>query len=105
MPSQLSGGMRKRISLARTIVVDPMIMLYDEPTTGLDPATSDEISLLINEVQKKYKTSSLIITHDIECARITADRIIMLWDGEVYTEGKIEDYEKSTDKLIKSFFK
>jgi phospholipid/cholesterol/gamma-HCH transport system ATP-binding protein len=105
MPSQLSGGMRKRISLARTIVVDPMIMLYDEPTTGLDPATSDEISLLIKEVQKKYKTSSLIITHDIECARITADRMIMLWDGEVYTEGKIEDFEKSTDTLIKSFFK
>jgi phospholipid/cholesterol/gamma-HCH transport system ATP-binding protein len=105
MPSQLSGGMRKRISLARTIVVDPLIMLYDEPTTGLDPATSDEISILINEVQKKYKTSSLIITHDIECARITADRLVMLWDGEVSKEGKIEDFEKSTDTLIKSFFK
>jgi len=105
MPSQLSGGMRKRISLARTIVVDPLIMLYDEPTTGLDPATSDEISILINEIQKKYKTSSLIITHDIACARLTADRIIMLWDGEVYTEGKIEDFEKSKDTLIKSFFK
>jgi phospholipid/cholesterol/gamma-HCH transport system ATP-binding protein len=105
MPSQLSGGMRKRISLARTIVVDPLIMLYDEPTTGLDPATSDEISILINEVQKKSKTSSLIITHDIACARVTADRIIMLWDGEVYKEGKIEDFEKSTDTLIKSFFK
>ena len=87
MPSQLSGGMRKRISLARTIVVDPMIMLYDEPTTGLDPVTSDEISSLINDVQKKYKTSSLIITHDIECARATANRIIMLQDGEVYQEG------------------
>ena len=105
MPSQLSGGMRKRISLARTIVVDPLVMLYDEPTTGLDPATSDEISILINEVQKKSKTSSLIITHDIACARVTADRIIMLWDGEVYKEGKIEDFEKSTDTLIKSFFK
>ncbi|MBW8332357.1 MAG: ABC transporter ATP-binding protein, partial [Prolixibacteraceae bacterium] len=105
MPSQLSGGMRKRISLARTIVVDPMIMLYDEPTTGLDPVTSDEISELINEVQKKYKTSSIIITHDIECARATADRIIMLKDGEVYTEGTIDDFEKSTDPLIKSFFK
>ena len=91
MPSQLSGGMRKRISLARTIVVDPMIMLYDEPTTGLDPVTSDEISSLINDVQKKYKTSSLIITHDIECARNTANRIIMLNDGEVYQEGKLED--------------
>ena len=105
MPSQLSGGMRKRISLARTIVVDPMIMLYDEPTTGLDPVTSDEISELINKVQKKYKTSSIIITHDIECARSTANRIIMLKDGEVYTEGTIDDFEKSTDPLIKSFFK
>jgi phospholipid/cholesterol/gamma-HCH transport system ATP-binding protein len=105
MPSQLSGGMRKRISLARTIVVDPMIMLYDEPTTGLDPATSDEISLLINEVQKKYKTSSLIITHDIECARATANRVIMLHDGEIYAEGELEKFEKSTDVLIKSFFK
>ncbi len=105
MPSQLSGGMRKRISLARTIVVDPMIMLYDEPTTGLDPVTSDEISSLINDVQKKYKTSSLIITHDIECARTTANRVIMLQDGEVYQEGKLEEFEKSTDVLIKSFFK
>ena len=69
MPSQLSGGMRKRISLARTIVVDPRIILYDEPTTGLDPVTSDEISALINKVQKKYKASSIIITHDIECAQ------------------------------------
>ncbi len=105
MPSQLSGGMRKRISLARTIVVDPMIMLYDEPTTGLDPVTSDEISTLINEVQKKYKTSSIIITHDMECVRSTADRVIMLHDGEVYLEGDLDEFEKSTDELIKSFFK
>jgi phospholipid/cholesterol/gamma-HCH transport system ATP-binding protein len=105
MPSQLSGGMRKRISLARTIIVDPLIMLYDEPTTGLDPATSDEISSLINDVQKKYKTSSLIITHDIECVRTTADRIIMLHEGEVYTEGTLDHFEKSADPLIKSFFK
>ena len=105
MPSQLSGGMRKRISLARTIIVDPLIMLYDEPTTGLDPVTSDEISLLINDVQKKYKTSSIIITHDIECARATANRVIMLKDGEVYSEGKLEEFENSTDPLIKSFFK
>jgi phospholipid/cholesterol/gamma-HCH transport system ATP-binding protein len=105
MPSQLSGGMRKRISLARTIVVDPLIMLYDEPTTGLDPVTSGEISSLINVVQKKYKTSSIIITHDIECARNTADRIIMLQDGEVYKEGKLEEFENSTDDSIKSFFK
>jgi len=105
MPSQLSGGMRKRASLARTIIIDPMIMLYDEPTTGLDPVTSDEISALINDVQKKYKTSSIIITHDIECARATADRIIMLHDGEVYLEGNIDDFEKSNDLLISSFFK
>ena len=105
MPSQLSGGMRKRISLARTIVVDPIIMLYDEPTTGLDPVTSDEISSLILDVQKKYKTASIIITHDIKCAVRTADRIIMLAEGEVYMEGKTEDFEKSADPKVASFFK
>ena len=105
MPSQLSGGMRKRISLARTIVIDPLILLYDEPTTGLDPVTSDEISLLINDIQNKYKTSSIIITHDIECVRSTADRVIMLHDGFIYQEGKLEEFEKSKDPLIKSFFK
>ena len=105
MPSQLSGGMRKRISLARTIIADPSIMLYDEPTTGLDPVTSSEISLLINEVQKKYKTSSIIITHDIECVRLTANRVIMLESGIVYAEGKLDEFENSTDSLIKSFFK
>ena len=105
MPSQLSGGMRKRISLARTIVVDPLIMLYDEPTTGLDPITSDEISVLINDIQKKYKTSSIIITHDIECARMTADRLIMIQDGEVYEKGSLNKFEKSKDNIIKSFFK
>jgi phospholipid/cholesterol/gamma-HCH transport system ATP-binding protein len=104
MPSQLSGGMRKRISLARTIAVDPLIMLYDEPTTGLDPVTSDEISSLINDVQKKYKTSSIIITHDIKCALATAERIVMLEGGGVYKEGKVEDFKNSTDPLIKSFF-
>jgi phospholipid/cholesterol/gamma-HCH transport system ATP-binding protein len=104
MPSQLSGGMRKRISLARSIVLDPLIMLYDEPTTGLDPVTSDEISFLINDVQKKYKTSSIIITHDIRCALTTANRIIMLKEGEVYMEGLSKDYEKSEDPIIKSFF-
>ncbi|MFZ4520933.1 MAG: ABC transporter ATP-binding protein [Bacteroidales bacterium] len=104
MPSQLSGGMRKRISLARTIVVDPMIMLYDEPTTGLDPITSDEISALILEVQKKYKTSSIIITHDIKCARNTANRIIMLAEGMVLKEGTMADFENSKDPVIQSFF-
>lgn len=104
MPSQLSGGMRKRISLARTIVVDPLIMLYDEPTTGLDPVTSDEISSLINDVQEKYKTSSIIITHDINCALKTANRIIMLSEGEVYMDGKPKDFENSDDPVIKAFF-
>jgi len=79
--------------------------LYDEPTTGLDPVTSDEISLLINDIQKKYKTSSIIITHDIECARATANHLIMLQDGKIYMEGNIEKFEKSDDTLIRSFFK
>jgi phospholipid/cholesterol/gamma-HCH transport system ATP-binding protein len=105
MPSELSGGMRKRIGLARTIVVDPIIMLYDEPTTGLDPTTSNEISNLILEVQKKYKTASIIITHDIACARIVANRLVMLQDGKVYKEGNLEDFENSDDKIIQSFFK
>jgi phospholipid/cholesterol/gamma-HCH transport system ATP-binding protein len=104
MPSELSGGMRKRIALARTIVVDPQIMLYDEPTTGLDPTTSNEISSLILKVQEKYKTASIIITHDIACARKVANRLVMLQDGKVYKEGKLEDFENSDDEVIQSFF-
>ena len=104
MPAQLSGGMQKRISLARTIIVDPSVMLYDEPTTGLDPITSVEISNLINDVQKKYKTSSIVITHDIKCARATASRVIMMKDGNVYKEGKLEDFENSDDEVVRSFF-
>jgi phospholipid/cholesterol/gamma-HCH transport system ATP-binding protein len=104
MPSELSGGMRKRISLARTIIVDPEIMLYDEPTTGLDPVTALEISDLINTVKQKYKTSSIIITHDMECVRTVADRIIMIKDGYVYQEGSLSDFENSTDAYIESFF-
>lgn len=105
MPAQLSGGMRKRVSLARTIVTNPLIMLYDEPTTGLDPVTSEEISMLINEVQKKFKTSSIIITHDIKCALLTADRMIMLKDGEIYKEGTPESFKNSEDEFAQSFFK
>lgn len=105
MPSELSGGMRKRIGLARTIIVDPEIILYDEPTTGLDPVTSNEISILINEIQQKYKASSIIITHDMECVRTTADRIIMLKEGEVYKEGSFKEFEKDNDDYISSFFK
>lgn len=105
MPSQLSGGMRKRVSVARTIVINPMLMLYDEPTTGLDPVTSAEISALINDIQKKYNTSSIIITHDIACVRATASRVIMLQDGKVYLAGNLDKFEKSEDALIASFFK
>lgn len=104
MPSELSGGMRKRVSLARTIIVDPEIMLYDEPTTGLDPVTSDEISQLITDVQQKYHTSSIIITHDIRCAMKTADRIMMLNEGIIQKEGTIKDFESTDDPLIRSFF-
>lgn len=105
MPSQLSGGMRKRISLARTIVIDPLIMLYDEPTTGLDPITANEISELIKNIQEKYNTASIIITHDIHCARTTADRLVMLREGEIYLEGNLKQFEESKDEMIMSFFK
>lgn len=104
MPSELSGGMKKRIGLARTLIVHPKILLYDEPTTGLDPITSDEISELINETKEKYKTSSIIITHDIKCVKKVADRIIMLKDGVVYKVGTLKEFENDTDTYIKSFF-
>ena len=103
-PSELSGGMRKRLGLARTLILKPEIMLYDEPTTGLDPITSKEISKLILEVQKKYNTSSIIITHDIECARLTANRIIVIKDGICTAEGSYTDLENSSDEWIRSFF-
>jgi phospholipid/cholesterol/gamma-HCH transport system ATP-binding protein len=105
MPSDLSGGMRKRIGLARTLILKPEIMLYDEPTTGLDPITSREISELILEMQKKYKTSSIIITHDMACAEITSDRILVMNEGEVFAEGNFEELKNSQDKLVGSFFK
>ena len=104
MPSELSGGMRKRIGLARSMILKPEIMLYDEPTTGLDPITAKEISNLILEVQEKYNTTSVIITHDIQCARITADRILILNEGEFVAEGAFNELEKSEDKLVRSFF-
>lgn len=103
-PSELSGGMRKRLGLARTLILKPEIMLYDEPTTGLDPITSKEISNLILEVQKKYNTTSIIITHDIECTRLTADRIIVIKDGICAAEGTFNELEKSADPWIRSFF-
>lgn len=104
MPSELSGGMKKRIGLARTLVVNPKIILYDEPTTGLDPITSDEISNLINDTKTKFKNSSIIITHDIKCVKTVADRIIMIKDGKVYKEGSLEEFTNDNDPYIKSFF-
>jgi phospholipid/cholesterol/gamma-HCH transport system ATP-binding protein len=104
MPSDLSGGMRKRAGLARTLVINPEIMLYDEPTTGLDPITSREISDLILSIQKKNKTSSIIITHDMECARITADRILVMEDGEYIAEGSFDELHKSKNKTVCAYF-
>jgi phospholipid/cholesterol/gamma-HCH transport system ATP-binding protein len=104
MPSELSGGMRKRIGLARTLILRPEIILYDEPNTGLDPITTREISHLIVDLQKKYKTSSIIITHDAECARITGNRLMIIDEGLVVAEGTYDELEKSGDKWVKSFF-
>jgi phospholipid/cholesterol/gamma-HCH transport system ATP-binding protein len=104
MPSDLSGGMRKRVGLARTMIVKPEIMLYDEPTTGLDPITSREISELILQMQKKYKTTSIIITHDMECASITADRVVVMKDGEYVAEGSFEKLKSSKEDFVRSFF-
>ena len=104
MPSELSGGQNKRIGLARTLILRPELMLYDEPTTGLDTGTSKEISELIHRLQKKYNISSIMITHDMPSARITADRIIMLKEGVIVAEGTYEELEKSEDEWIKTFF-
>lgn len=104
MPSELSGGMRKRMALARTLIVRPEIILYDEPTTGLDSMTSREISQLILKMQQQYKSSSIIVTHDIECARIIADRIIILKEGKCIATGSFEELKNSDDNFIRSFF-
>jgi phospholipid/cholesterol/gamma-HCH transport system ATP-binding protein len=105
LPSDLSGGMRKRIGLARTLILKPQIMLYDEPTTGLDPITSKEISQLILDMQKKYQTSSIIITHDMACAKITADRIMVMNDGVFIAEGSYDELQKSDNDIVRAFFK
>lgn len=104
LPSKLSGGQSKRIGLARTLVLRPEIMLYDEPTTGLDTGTAKEISELICKMKKKYNITSITITHDMPCAKATADRIILLRDGIVYAEGSYEHLEQSRDEWIRSFF-
>jgi phospholipid/cholesterol/gamma-HCH transport system ATP-binding protein len=104
MPSDLSGGQRKRIGIARTLILKPEIMLYDEPTSGLDPITSAEIIELINEVQQKYNTSSVIITHDLTCAKNTGNRIAMLFEGKFLKFGTFEEVFKSDDEQVKGFY-
>ena len=104
MPSDLSGGQRKRIGIARTLILNPEIMLYDEPTSGLDPVTSAEINELINEVQQKYNTSSVIITHDLTCAKATGNRIAMLIDGTFLKVGTFKEVFDTNDEQLKSFF-
>ena len=105
MPVELSGGMKRRIALARTLILKPKIILYDEPTTGLDPITAKEIILLMVSIQKKYNTSSIIITHDVDCARVISNRMILLVDGVNYAEGTFEEVSKSTDPKVNAFFK
>jgi phospholipid/cholesterol/gamma-HCH transport system ATP-binding protein len=105
MPSELSGGMKRRIALARTLILQPKIILYDEPTTGLDPITSKEIILLMMSIQKKYNTSSIIITHDVDCARVISNRMILLVDNINYAEGTFEELSASNDPKIQAFFK
>jgi len=104
MPSDLSGGQRKRIGIARTLILKPEIMLYDEPTSGLDPITSAEIIELINEVQQQYNTSSVIITHDLTCAKNTGNRIAMMFEGQFLKIGKFEEVFDSENDQIKGFF-
>ena len=104
MPSELSGGMRKRIGMARALIVQPEIILYDEPTSGLDTITAREISELMASIQKKYKTTSLIITHDMACAKLTGNRILILKDGVINAQGTYAELEKSKDPWVKSFF-
>lgn len=105
MPNELSGGMKRRVALARTLILKPKIILYDEPTTGLDPITSKEIIVLMKSIQKEYKTSSIIITHDIDCARVIANRMILLIDGINYAEGTFNELAASKDSKIEAFFK
>jgi phospholipid/cholesterol/gamma-HCH transport system ATP-binding protein len=104
LPSELSGGQQKRVGLARTLIMKPEIIFYDEPTTGLDPLTSGEINDLINEVQEKYKTSSIIITHDLTCAKDTGDRIFMMMNGKFVRHGDFEEVFDTKDEKIRGFF-
>jgi phospholipid/cholesterol/gamma-HCH transport system ATP-binding protein len=104
MPAELSGGMRKRIALARTLILKPEIILYDEPTTGLDPITGKEIIALMKEIQQKYNTTSLIISHDMYCVRTASNRVVVLVEGKCYASGSYEELVKHTDPKVKQFF-
>ena len=105
MPAELSGGMKRRVALARTLILRPKIILYDEPTSGLDPITANEIIKLILQIQRDYNTASLIITHDMDCARVISNRMIILQDGINYAEGTYAELSKSIDPKVKAFFK
>ncbi|MTB50344.1 ATP-binding cassette domain-containing protein [Lewinella sp. W8] len=105
MPAELSGGMKRRVALARTLILRPKIILYDEPTTGLDPITSNEIIQLILQLQKELGTTSLIITHDMDCARVISNRVIILFDGINYAEGTYDELSRSQDPKVRAFFK
>jgi len=104
MPAELSGGMRKRIALARTLILKPKIILYDEPTTGLDPITGKEIIELMVRVQQKYETASIIISHDMNCVKMASDRVIILLDGKCYADGRFERLKEMTDPKVRQFF-
>ena len=105
LPDELSGGMKRRIALARAIILHPKIIIYDEPTTGLDPITAKEIIVLMREIQKKHGSAALIITHDVDCSRVIADRMILLIDGVNYAEGSFQELQASKDEKIRAFFK
>ncbi len=104
MPSELSGGQKKRIGIARTLILHPDIMLYDEPTAGLDPVTSEEINDLINEVQQRYNSSAVIITHDLTCARFTGDRVVMLSEGKFIRQGSFDEVFNTDDTRVQDFY-
>lgn len=105
MPAELSGGMKRRVALARTLILKPKVILYDEPTSGLDPITAKEIIELMRTIQEKYGTSSLIITHDVDCARVISQRMILLVDGINYAEGTYDELSTSKDPQVEAFFK
>jgi len=105
MPNELSGGMKRRVALARTLILQPKVILYDEPTTGLDPITAKEIILLMKNIQQQYKTSSIIITHDVDCARVISNRMILLVDGTNYAEGTFDELKALKDEKVQAFFK